>query len=223
MAVVVSGFLTYSVPPYFSGDPTRSRVPATFGLHYPLLVAHVLFATVAMITGLLQIWPWLRRHRPVFHRRIGRVYVSTALPAGVCAVVIGAGTPFGPILMISNVAMAPLWLWFTITGYIAARRHQFAEHRRQMIRSVTLTFSVISNRIWGVMLAFMLEPLRGNLFHGNDVAFVWVAAGMTGWLGWTIPLLVVHRWLRREEGRKEGRKEVIAGSSISDLQDIRRV
>ena len=41
----------------------------------------------------------------------------TAIPAAVCAMVIGAATPFGPILAVGNVLLASLWLWFTINGY----------------------------------------------------------------------------------------------------------
>ncbi len=51
----------YSLPPYFTGG---TRVPATFALHYPLLVAHVMFASVAMVTAVAQIWPGLRARRP---------------------------------------------------------------------------------------------------------------------------------------------------------------
>jgi len=108
--------LTFSLPPYFTGG---TRVPATFGLHYPLLVGHVMFASVAMVTAVAQIWPRLRVRHPVLHRRVGRVYVGTAIPAAVCAMVIGAATPFGPFLAVSNVFLASLWLWFTINGYSA--------------------------------------------------------------------------------------------------------
>ena len=80
LAVVVVAFLAYSLPPYFTGG---TRVPATFGLHYPLLVAHVMFASVAMVTAVAQIWPGLRARRPALHRRIGRLYVYTAIPAAV--------------------------------------------------------------------------------------------------------------------------------------------
>ena len=48
LAVVVVAFLAYSLPPYFTGG---TRVPATFALHYPMLVAHVMFASVAMVTA----------------------------------------------------------------------------------------------------------------------------------------------------------------------------
>ena len=80
LAVVVVAFLAFSLPPYFTGG---TRVPATFGLHYPLLVAHVMFASVAMVTAVAQIWPGLRARRPALHRRVGRVYVCAAIPAAV--------------------------------------------------------------------------------------------------------------------------------------------
>jgi len=82
LALVVVAFLAYSLPPYFTGG---TRVPATFAFHYPLLVGHVMFASVAMVTAVVQIWPGLRAQRPVLHRRVGRVYVSTAIPAAVIA------------------------------------------------------------------------------------------------------------------------------------------
>src|SRR6478736_9921760 len=159
LAVVVVSFLAYSLPPYFTGG---TRVPATFAMHYPLLVAHVMFASVAMIAALAQIWPGLRARRPVLHRRTGRVYVCTAIPAAGCAMVIGVGTPFGPFLAVSNVFLASLWLWFTVNGYLAARRRKFAQHRRDMVRSATLALSIITNRIWTPVLVITFQPLQDS-------------------------------------------------------------
>ncbi len=122
LAVIVAGFLAFSLPPYFTGG---TRVPATFALHYPLLVAHVMLASVAMVAAVAQIWPRLRVRHPVLHRRVGRVYVYTAIPAAACAMVIGAATPFGPFLAVGNVLLAALWLWFTINGYLAARQRRY--------------------------------------------------------------------------------------------------
>src|SRR5258708_28335993 len=81
LAVVVAAFLVISLPPYFTGDPARSRVPATFFLHYPLLVGHVMFASVAIVTAVAQSWPGLRRRHLALHRRVGRGYVFTSIPA----------------------------------------------------------------------------------------------------------------------------------------------
>jgi uncharacterized membrane protein len=212
LAVVVVAFLAYSLPPYFTGG---TRVPATFAFHYPLLVGHVMFASVAMVTAVAQIWPGLRARRPALHRRLGRVYVYTAIPAAACAMVIGAATPFGPFLAVSNVLLASLWLWFTINGYLAARQRRFVQHRRQMILSATLALSIITNRIWTPVLVIAFLPLQDSMFGGSQEHFVWSVAGVGAWLGWSIPFFTVRRWLNR--------KTVMPPSSISQLSDTQRV
>jgi uncharacterized membrane protein len=164
LAVIVGAFLAFSLPPYFTGG---TRVPATFAAHYPLLVAHVMLASVAMVAAVTQIWPRLPARHPALHRRVGRVYVCTAIPAAACAMVIGAATPFGPFLAVSNVFLAALWLWFTINGYLAARRRRFADHRRHMVRSATLALSIITNRIWTPILFLALHPLQDSVFGGK--------------------------------------------------------
>ncbi|ODR27636.1 DUF2306 domain-containing protein [Mycolicibacterium porcinum] len=207
LALIVVAFLGYSLPPYLTGG---TRVPPTFGLHYPLLVAHVLFASVAMVCAVAQIWPGLRRRHPVLHRRTGRVYVAMAIPAAACAMVIGAATPFGPIVRVSNVALGALWLWFTIDGFVAARRRRFDVHRRQMLRSATLALSIITNRIWGPVLYLSFEPLRDSVFGGSEERYLWAVAGAGGWLGWTIPLLSVQLWMGRQAARADSRSESLS-------------
>lgn len=120
--------------------------------------------------------------------------------------VIGAATPFGPLLAASNVVLGALWLWFTVNGYIAARRRDFAEHRRHMIRSATLTFSIITNRIWSPVVFIVFHPLQPTVFGGSEEHYLWFVAGTVGWLGWTLPLAAVGWWLNR--------KTVMASSSI---------
>jgi len=149
------------------------------------------------------------------HRRIGRLYVYTAIPAAVCAMVIGAATPFGPFLAVGNVFLASLWLWFTINGYLAARQRRFAQHRRHMVRSATLALSIITNRIWTPVLVITFLPLQDSVFGGNQEHFVWLVAGVAAWLGWTIPFFTVQWWLNR--------KTVMPPSSISQLTNMQRV
>jgi uncharacterized membrane protein YozB (DUF420 family) len=215
LAVVVAAFLAFSLPPYLTVDPSRSRVPATFGLYYPLLVVHVALATVAIVVALVQIWPGVRVRWPRVHRGAGRVYVAAALPAAASGMVLGAATPFGPILAVGSVALAALWLWFTVNGYLAARGRRFADHRRHMLRSVTLAFSIITNRIWSPILYISLQPLRDSVFGGDEEHFIWMVAGLSGWLGWTIPLAAVQWWLNRTRD--------VAPSSISQPPDTLRV
>lgn len=208
LAVIVVVFLAYSLPPYLTGG---TRVPSTFGLHYPLLVAHVLLASVAMVCAVAQIWPGLRRRHPALHRRTGRVYVATAIPAAVCAMVIGAATPFGPVLRVSDVALGALWLWFTVDGFLAARHRRFDVHRRQMLRSATLALSIITNRIWTPVLYLIFDPLRDSVFGGDEEKYLWVVAGVGAWLGWTIPLLGLQLWLSRQATRTGARPPSMSG------------
>jgi uncharacterized membrane protein len=216
LAGVVVIFLAFSLPPYFTGG---TRVPSTFGLHYPLLVAHVMLGGVAMVTAVVQLWPRLRVRHPEWHRRVGRVYVGAAVPAAVSAMVVGAATPFGPFLAVSNVMLGALWLWFTINGLQSARRRRFADHRRHMVRSATLALSVISNRVWTPVLYVTLQPLQHSVFGGNEQDYLWLVAGAGAWLGWTIPLAIVQWWwLTRKR-----REPVMAPSSIPRKSDTQPV
>jgi uncharacterized membrane protein len=193
-------FITFSIPPYLTGDPASSRVPRApgFPAHYPLLVAHVMFASIAMLTCFLQVWPWLRRRHPRVHRYTGRVYVfAGVLPAGLAGLIIGSHSPFGPILAVSDVMLALLWLTFTATGYRMARQRRYAEHRRWMLRSFALTFSIITNRFWAVILTLTLSPSLDTTFQSNETMLAWTISALSGWLGWTVTLLLVEWWLER--------------------------
>jgi hypothetical protein len=194
LAVVALMFVAFSLPPYLTLDPARSRVPQPdgFDLHYPLLVAHVVFGSIALLTCWLQVWPWFRRRHRTAHRRVGRLYVfGGVLPAGVLGLVIGATSPFGPVVRVSNVMLAGLWLAVTITGYRMTRQRRYVEHRRWMIRSFALTVSIITNRIWGVMWFLVLSPRL------DGAALTETVAGLSAWLGWTVTLLVAEWWLER--------------------------
>jgi len=198
--LVAIAFVAFSLPPYLTFDPARSRVPVggAFRAYYPLLVAHVVFGSMALLTACLQIWPWLRTRFPDVHRRTGRVYVfGGVLPAGAIGLVIGALTPFGPVLRASNVVLALVWLTVTVIGYRAGLQYRLADHRRWMIRSVVLTLSIITNRLWAVVWVITLGPQLHTTFGGNEALMVQSIAGLSGWLGWVLPLLAAEWWLDR--------------------------
>jgi uncharacterized membrane protein YozB (DUF420 family) len=206
LTLVALMFLTFSIPPYATLDPELSRIkpPASFPLYYPALVGHVMFASVAMLTCCLQVWPWFRQRFPAAHRRIGRIYVfAGALPAGVCGLVLAVVTPFGPVVAASSIVLATLWLTCTVTGFRMARQRRFADHRRWMIRSFALTFSIVTNRIWGIILAIAFGMTPDQF---SDPTAAQTLAGMATWLGWTLPLLVAEWWL--VERRRPRRQRV---------------
>jgi hypothetical protein len=205
LVTLVIAFIAFSVPPYLTLDPSQSRVPqpAGFAAHYPLLVAHVLFGSVAMVTCCFQIWPWFRGRHAAAHRIIGRVYVfGGVMPAGILGLTIGAMSPFGPTIRVSNVLLAILWLAFTIAGLRMARQRRFVEHRRWMIRSFALTMSIITNRVWAVIATIVLMPQLSTTFKGDEMLMTQTIAGLAGWLGWVVTLLVAEWWLERGTSAK---------------------
>ncbi|MEV0679827.1 DUF2306 domain-containing protein [Actinosynnema sp. NPDC050436] len=215
LAVLVLAFVAFSLPRYLTLDPAQSRVPEPVGhgWHYPFLVGHVVFGSVAILTCVLQIWPWLRRAHPAWHLRAGRVYVfGGVLPGGVLAVAVGAVSPFGPVNQVGNVLMGLLWLGTTVAGYRMARQKRYADHRRWMVRSTALTLSIITNRFWAVGLGLTLPAQLDTTFGGSEVALVQAIAGTSAWMGWVLPFLAVEWWLDR--GRARRRQPVAAPDRV---------
>ncbi|HEY5787390.1 MAG TPA: DUF2306 domain-containing protein, partial [Microlunatus sp.] len=142
------GFVVYAVQPYITLDPNRARLAPLPDnpVFYPLLITHIFLGSVVLLTGCLQLWPWLRRTHPGVHRWSGRVYVVALLPAALAVIVIAPLTRFGPNQQVANTTLGVLWLLFTILGYRAVRQRRFADHREWMIRSVALSFSIVANR-----------------------------------------------------------------------------
>jgi hypothetical protein len=201
LAFVVLVFLAFSLPPYLTLDPAKSRLPLEphTPWHYPVLVGHILFGTIALVTCCLQIWPWLRRAHPALHRRTGRVYVLCGvLPAGLLA--IGAGalavTP-GFSGKAGNITLAVVWLAVTFQGLRAARARRYGEHRRWMIRSFALTTSIVANRLWVVGLIGGLSPFLDSQFGGDQRALIRAAVEAAIWLSWIVNLLIAEWWIER--------------------------
>jgi hypothetical protein len=203
LAFLVAAFLAFSLPPYLGLDPSRSRVPAPpeFPLHYPLLVAHVIFGSIALTCVVFQVWQWFRERHWTAHRRIGRIYLlAGVLPGGLVGLILALTTPFGPVIKVSSVMMALLWLGITLTGFAMARRNRFVEHGRWMIRSFALTTSIILNRFVAVAVFLALTPQQNTTFAGNETWLIQVTAGITGWLSWTLALLFAEWWLELRPG-----------------------
>ena len=143
---------------------------------------------------------------PAAHRLIGRVYVfAGVIPAATLGFSIGTISPFGPVIRASNMLLAMVWLGCTVTAFRMARQRRYGDHRRWMIRSATLTMSVITNRVWAVVAAIILIPQLSTTFEGSERLMVQAIAGLAGWLGWTIPLLVAEWWLERDRARPASR------------------
>ncbi|MEV4760330.1 DUF2306 domain-containing protein [Micromonospora sp. NPDC049559] len=209
LAVLTIAFLAFSLPPYLTFDPDRSRLPLRegFAWHYPLLLAHIGFGTVALVTSCLQVWPWFRRRYPAAHRWLGRAYFfAGVLPGGLAGVVVAVVSLQGVVGRIGNALLAVVWLLFSLAGYRMARQRRYAEHRRWMVRSFALTTSIVVNRLWLVLAIVALTPLTDSYYGGDEDAMIQAAAESSIWLSWVVNLLVAEWWLERSRApRRRGR------------------
>ena len=165
LLVVVGLFLAFELPAYLGFDPTASRVPARLDLplHYPLLVAHILFGSVALVTACLQIWPSLGPAHPEVHRWSGRIYLfGGVFPGGLAVLGVAPFSSTGPVSAVGNTALAVLWLATAVAGFRAARTRRYGDHRRWMLRSAALTFSIVANRVWLVVYLLLFGPFLGE-------------------------------------------------------------
>lgn len=195
IAAVIVAFLIYQVPPYASMDPSQSRIPLQFPAHYWLIVGHVLFGSIAMLTLILQLWPWIRRRHPAVHRWSGRAYVfAGAIPSGLFAVaMLPVSYPAGR----TGVAMsAVLWMATAVLGWVKLRQGRYAVHRRLMLYSFAIVWGQV---IWGfaIGMPFALGwiPFTGDFDHIVEAA---------RWVGWVGNLVLVQWWLDRTRGRDLG-------------------
>ncbi|MGH3648184.1 MAG: DUF2306 domain-containing protein [Micromonosporaceae bacterium] len=207
-------FVAVAVPPYLTGDRSLSRVPTHDQLawYYPVLVAHIVFGSIALLTGAFQVWPWFRGRYPVAHRWMGRSYFWVgAFPAGVGGLLIAPLSSTGLASQFANTTMAVLWLPISIAGYRMARQRRFPEHRRWMLRSYALTTSIVLNRLWGTVMLILFAPhlftapeVRGSIIDAGDHRAM-TAFGIGNWLSWIVNLLIVEWWLERTDFAKRSR------------------
>ena len=200
---VTVAFLAFSVPRYLTLDPAQSRlsIREDAPLHYPTLVLHIVFGSVALLTSCFQVWPWFRARYPSIHRKMGRTYVfAGALPAAVLAIPVSLYGHTGFVGATGNLLLSALWLATTTAGFRMARQRRFQEHRRWMIRSFALGMSIVVNRLWGVLMIAVVVPLITTTQAEAD-ALMMPAFTATVWLSWVVNLLIAEWWIERTSRR----------------------
>jgi uncharacterized membrane protein len=146
---------------------------------------HVITSCFCLIAGFTQFSKAIRKNQPELHRFVGKLYMVIVLflsgPAGIIMAYYANG---GLLSQSAFLFLAILWIVFTYQGYRYARKLDFAEHRKFLIRSFALTLSAITLRAWKWIIVLFFRP------HPMD-AYMLVA-----WIGW-IPNLLIAEWYLR--------------------------
>ncbi len=164
---------------------TRDPQPGSTFLNRQLwYLAHMAIATPLLVIAPIQFLAGVRRARPDVHRWLGRTFLTSSIIAGAFAVWLGATIQYqGSRIPLALFGL--LWIGFSVAAWYCARKRDFANHRRFVIRSFAIGLAFIWVRVLGA--------LEGQLFVFFDNEEV--RDTTQEYLSFIIPLLVVEAWL----------------------------
>lgn len=176
VALVSARYLLPEVP--FPAPPMVIQME-----NWPLAVlAHAGGGVIALALGSFQLVT-RRGPRRIWHRRAGRTYVLACVISAVAGFWLALHASAGPVATAGFGLLAIVWLGSTVMGWRKAVTGEFAQHRRWMIRSLSLTFAAVTLRI-----LLPLIPLTGLEFVEGYRAI--------SFLCWVPNLLLIEAWLR---------------------------
>lgn len=153
--------------------------------HYQIaFFIHVFTSILALPAGFTQFSFTFRKHRPVWHRRLGWVYIISILfLAGPSGLIIGMYANGGVSSRIAFCLLAILWVVFTLLATQTAIRKQWQQHRKWMIRSFAFTLSAITLRAWKFLLVAWLHPKPMDVYQ------------VVAWLGWVLNWIIAEIYI----------------------------
>ncbi|MDQ3787601.1 MAG: DUF2306 domain-containing protein, partial [Actinomycetota bacterium] len=191
LAVAVVAYIYLASAP-FVGVP-KEQAPLQphdgFSLYYPLLIVHMIAGTIAMLTMVLQVWPWLRQHHINVHRLSGRIYFVSVMISGFIGLIVVWWAP--QVGKVGALCLLLFWLATSIAGFRAVRRGDLNKHRRYMLYS----FAVSANNMWAFFALLAIQEFHIPL----DLVYYQEAAR---WIPWVGNVMLVQWWLYRTARRR---------------------
>lgn len=194
LVIVSFGVIIPFVAPYLTFDPEKSRVPITStGMYFPLLVAHIVSACVALITVFLQFIDRLRVKAAKIHRYLGKVYVISVFISAILALAVTFNIEnFSKAT--SFLVLSLSWLFTCWKGYRSAVTKSFDEHRKWMIRSFAVTLVAVSGRIVVPVLLLTYYVVNGFSLPGGREKMVEEVLNVNIWVGLIVNFMIVE-WM----------------------------
>lgn len=174
--------LLYSEIAFLSpSDPSR---PHFYKMRWWLL-PHILCGVIATFSGPFQFSTRLRKHRPRFHRTLGKIYVIAVVIGASLAAYMDVTFDLRTSWMVNIAYLShPLaWGLTALIAYRTAVTRNFNVHRQWMIRSYLITFTFVLVRVPNPIRAgremsdlnfgFVLALLMFLCYFGADLALNW--------------------------------------------------
>jgi uncharacterized membrane protein len=176
LAAILANYPDY-FPPNFESLFLQGREATFTGVYRPAFYVHIVFGPVVLVNGLILLSESVRRHARSLHRWLGRIQVVVllmfVLPSGVVmARHAFGGWPAGLSFLAISAATAAC----AIAGVVAARRRQYEQHRRWMLRTYVLLCSAVALRLMSGAAGLAGVP-------SPEDAYI-----IAAWGSWLIPL-----------------------------------
>lgn len=147
-------------------------------------VGHIVFAVPILLIAPLQFMPGLRQSQPAVHRWLGRVFLAGSLVAALLGVWLGATLDL-PGSRIPLTLLGLFWFAFAAIAWQAARRRDFANHRKFAIR----TFALGAAFVWVRLISEVQDDIFA--FMPEDAS----RETTKEWLTLFLPIVVCEAWL----------------------------
>jgi uncharacterized membrane protein len=208
LAVVVMSSLLPVWVRFATFNPAVGRLsPAEHPWYFPVFMLHLASSTVALLTCLFQVWPWLRQRHPRVHGSIGRVYVfAGVVPSAISALVLTFVWPVSAATSFGMVLLSVLWLSVTMYGFILRRQGRIADHRRWMLRSFALTVSTLLNQAIRPLIVLPLQAQLDTRLAGSQDVLDQMANSLGDLISVLLVLILVEWWLERDLLRRSRRR-----------------
>jgi uncharacterized membrane protein len=175
-------------PRLLPDNPRIDAVPAP-------VVVHILSAAFFALLGAFQFSGRLRRRRPAWHRRTGRLLVGAGLLvalSGLWMTLFYPGAPGGDLLWAIRLVIASAMAGCLALGFTTIRRHDVPAHRAWMVRAYALGLGAATQ---------MLTNGVGEAFFGTGNLSIALSMGS----GWALNIAVAEWVLHRPTGRPVSR------------------
>jgi uncharacterized membrane protein len=155
------------------------------------VVVHVVAVAVFALLGAFQFSSRLRRHRPGWHRRAGRLLVATCLlvaGSGLWMTLFYARAPGGTPLWTVRLLVASALAASIVAAFTAIRHRDISTHRAWMIRAFALAT--------GAGTQVFTQGIGDAVFGVGDLS-----RGLSVTSGWIINLAIAE-WIIRRPSRR---------------------
>ena len=156
-------------------------------LWWSFLYTHIVTVGIAIVIGWIQFSKRMQTTYVKWHRTLGKIYVVMALLCAISGFYIGFFATGGWIPATGFIAMALIYFYTTLQGFLAIKNKQITAHQIYMTYSYAACLAAVTLRIY-IPLSFVLE-----------IDYI-LAYSIIAWVSW-IPNLAIAWWVnkRREK------------------------